>query len=173
MFFLTFRKKDCFFLGFYRYVNISFYRDILNKGLGNQSDIHYRIAKIQMQTDGLKDAIDSFNRSIQTFDRAKKPPPEHIPNAYYDYGISSYKNENYEEAVKALDRARKLFPDHPLSDWAEFLIAESFSKLKNLGKSINRMKKFIQVEKIDPLLKKAAENKLKIIDWEKKFKDFS
>ncbi len=151
---------------------IAVYRDVLEKGLGNRSNIHYKIALIQMKKDKPKDAIESFNQSIQTFDRAIKPPPEHVPNAYYNHGVALYNNENYEEAVKALDRARKLYPNHPLNDWAEFLIADSFSKLKESGKSIDRMKKFIQVEKYDPLLKRAAENKLKIIDWEKKFKDF-
>ena len=151
---------------------IKVYRDILEKGLGERSNIYYRIAKIQMEMERPKDAIESYNQSIQTFDRAIKPPPEHVPNAYYNYGVALYNNENYEEAVKALDRARKLYPNHSLNDWAEFLIADSFSKLKKSGKSIERMKKFIQVEKYDPLLKRAAENKLKIIDWEKKFKDF-
>jgi tetratricopeptide (TPR) repeat protein len=148
------------------------YKDILEKGLGDLSNIHYRIAQIQMKMDKPKDAIGSFNQSIQTFDRSIKPPPEYVPNAYYNYGVASYNNENYEEAVKGLDRARQLYPNHPLNDWAEFLIADSFSKLKESGKSIERMKKFIQVEEYDPLLKRAAENKLKIIDWEKKFKDF-
>ncbi len=152
--------------------SIGVYREILEKGLGNRSDIHYRIAQVQLKMDKPKEAIESFNQSIQTFNRAVKPPPEHVPNAYYKYGIALYNNENYEEAVKALDKARQLYPNHSLNDWAEFLIADSFSKLKEAGKSIDRMKKFIQVEKYDPLLKRAAENKLKIIDWEKKFKDF-
>jgi tetratricopeptide (TPR) repeat protein len=151
---------------------IGAYREILEKGLGDRSNIHYRIAQVQMKMDKPKDAIESFNQSIQTFDRSIKPPPEHVPNAYYNYGVASYNNENYEEAVKGLDRARQLYPNHPQNDWAEFLIADSFSKLKQSGKSIERMKKIIQVEKYDPLLKRAAENKLKIIDWEKKFKDF-
>jgi TolA-binding protein len=151
---------------------IGAYKVILEKGLGDRSNIHYRIAQIQMKMDIPKDAIGSFNQSIQTFDRSIKPPPEHVPNAYYNYGVASYNNENYEDAIKGLDRARQLYPNHPLNDWAEFLIADSFSKLKESGKSIERMKKLIQVENYDPLLKRAAENKLKIIDWEKKFKDF-
>jgi tetratricopeptide (TPR) repeat protein len=150
---------------------IGVYREILEKGLGERSDIHYRIAKIQMSMDKPKDAIESFNQSIQTFDRSIKPPPEHVPNAYYNYGVALYNNENYEEAVKALDRARQLYPNHPLNDWAEFLIADSFSKLKESGKSIERMNKIIKVEKYDPLLKRAAQNKLDIIKWEKDSKD--
>ncbi len=150
---------------------VGVYREILKKGLGDRSEIHYRIAQIRMNTDNSKEAIESFNQSIQTFDRSIKPPPEHVPNAYYNYGVALYNSENYEEAVKALDRARKLYPDHPLNDWAEFLIADSFSKLKESGKSIERMEKFIKVEKYDRLLKRAAQNKLDIIKWEKDSKD--
>jgi len=152
---------------------IEVYREILKKGLGDRSDIYYRIAQTQVNQNQPKEAINSFNKSIQTFDRAIKPVPQHIPDAYYKYGVSLYDNENYAEAIKALDRAIKLYPNNPSKDWAEFLIADSLSKLKESDKSIDRMKKLLQVEKFDPLLKKAAENKLKIIDWEKKFKDFS
>ena len=153
--------------------SIGVYREILEKGFGDRSEVHYRVAQIQSSIDKPKEAIESYNQSIQTFDREIKPTPEHVPNSYYNYGVALYNNENYEEGIVALDKARKLYPNHPLNDWAEFLIADSFSKLKESGKSIERMKKFIQVEKYDPLLKRAAENKLKIIDWEKKFKDLS
>jgi membrane-bound ClpP family serine protease len=65
---------------------------------------------------------------------------------------------------------RKLFPEHRLRDWADYLIVNNLDRLKKKEQAESELKTLVAENRND-LLQKAAQSHLKVIDWEKRLKD--
>ncbi len=79
--------------------------------------------------------------------------------------------KNYAKAIPALQSARDLFPDEPYRDLADLMLIESFKALKNQPRMITELKSLTAEKNPDPLVREAAEARLKVIKWEKELKD--
>lgn len=161
------------FIGQERYDEaIGAYKDILDRGgVDDPSEIHYLIGQAYSKLDRFPQAVRAYQLAIETYSRVVKPPPEYVASSYYAHGTALYHNGQLPEAVESLDRARQLFPDHKLAGWAGFLIAESYAQLHDEGLSKEELNKLAKSEKVDDLIKKAAESKLKMMDWKKQFQE--
>lgn len=160
------------FVGQERYDEaVGAYKDILDGGVDDPSEIHYLTGQAYSKLEQFPQAIRAYQLAIETYSRAVKPPPEYVASAYYAHGTALYHNGQLPEAIEALDRARQLFPDHGLVGWAGFLIAESYAQLNDEVLSKEELNKLAKSETVDDLIKKAAESKLKLMVWKKQFQE--
>jgi TolA-binding protein len=147
------------------------YKKLLTQQGGNISETHSLLAETHQNVGNLASAIDEYRKAIKTFDRTAKIIPNTIRKAYYSLGFALFQNKKYAEAAKALESARRLFPEQPHTDWADYLLVESYNNLKNPSKASATLNTLIESKDTNELLKQAAESKLKVLDWEKEFKD--
>ncbi len=148
------------------------YNNLLILVKENPSEIHYQIAEVYALQKKKPEAIQAYQKTIDVFDRKARIIPRHIPDAYYKLGIALFESGRYPEALKALESASLLFPEHPQKDWANYLQAEAFKKLKDNAQAASQLSNLVKTEEGDDLIKQAAEVELKILDWEKEFKQF-
>jgi len=147
------------------------YKELLTKQGGNISETHTLLAETYQNEGNLPSAIDEYRQAIKTFDRTAKIIPNTIRKAYYSLGFALFQNKKYAEAAKALESARQLFPEQPHTDWADYLLVESYNNLKNPSKATATLNTLIESKDTNDLLKQVAESKLKVLDWEKEFKE--
>jgi TolA-binding protein len=147
------------------------YKKLLLRDRQNISETHTLLAETHQNLGNLSSAIKEYRKAIKTFDRTAKIIPNTIRKAYYSLGFALFKSKKYAEAAKALEAARRLFPEQPHTDWADYLLVESYDNLKNPSKATATLNTLIESKDTDGLLKQAAESKLKVLDWEKEFKD--
>jgi len=146
------------------------YQDILQRFPENPSKIHFKNAGIQERRNRVTQAIASYRKTIDTFDRTAKIIPDYLREAYYNLGNALYQNGKFAQAVDALTSAIRLFPDHPRRSWSEFILADALGKIQNDKKAADQLNNLIQSESGDDLMKKAASTRLKMMEWEKEFK---
>ncbi len=147
------------------------YRDLLRKKQGAASETYFLMGETYAGLDNLKQASRAYQKAIARFDRRSKIVPDYIRKAHYRLGFSFYKTGQYPKAIQALESARSLFPEQPQKSWADFLLMESYEKVKDETRLASQLQDLVQSENSDPLLKQAAQSKLKILDWEKEFKE--
>ena len=58
-----------------------------------------------------------------------------------------------------------------MRSWADFLLAETYRTMKENSRATEKLNRLAQSDQGDDLIKKAAASKLKVLDWEKQFKD--
>jgi TolA-binding protein len=147
------------------------YRQILKARDANLSEIHYEMGEVYSAMSHQTAAIRSYKHAINFFDRKIRIVPDYVRKSYYLLGISLYNNKNYAKAIPALQSARDLFPDEPYRDLADLMLIESFKALKNQPRMITELKSLTAEKNPDPLVREAAEARLKVIKWEKELKD--
>ncbi|PIQ97923.1 MAG: hypothetical protein COV67_01610, partial [Nitrospinae bacterium CG11_big_fil_rev_8_21_14_0_20_56_8] len=112
----------------------------------------------------------AYRNSIANFDReSEKTIPAYIQDAYFKLGINYHGNRQYPEAIQALQSAIQLFPDNPMKGWAEFLLAESFEKLKDANQAESQLAALSKAQEADEIMKKLAESRLNVLNWQKEF----
>ena len=79
--------------------------------------------------------------------------------------------QNPKEMEKAFESAKELFPDNPLRNWADYLLIESYEQQGNSDKSKDEINKLVKTENVDPILKRAAQSRADIQEWEKQLKE--
>ena len=77
----------------------------------------------------------------------------------------------FEAAIEAFESAKELFPDNPLRNWADYLLIESYEQQGNSDKSKDEINKLVKTENVDPILKRAAQSRADIQEWEKQLKE--
>ncbi|MBI4382429.1 MAG: tetratricopeptide repeat protein [Nitrospinae bacterium] len=147
------------------------YRELLERTPGNKAEIYYLLGETHADMDQLPEAVREYRNAVDSYDRSSRVIPEFVPDAYYKLGIAYYKNKDYDNAREALKTAKTLFPEHELRDWNVYMLADSMEKLKEKDKAEAELNGLIKSESVDELLKKAAASQLKVMDWEKKYKD--
>jgi len=145
------------------------YKKALSRTRGDRSKIHYLAAQTHHSLKQERAAIKEYQNTLNSFDENARVIQDYIRTAYYKLGLTLFHTKKYASAVKALNQARKLFPEHSLRPWADFLMAESYEKLNNASELSLELKSLAGQEGIDDLLKQAANYKLKVLDWEKEF----
>ena len=146
------------------------YKDLLEKSK-DKAKVHFLIGETYTDMNQLADAAQSYQKTIETYDRQEKVIPEYLQKAYYHLGISFYNLNRFGPALEALKSARELFPDNSLRDWADFLMIESLEKLGDPSKVTEGLNRLVKSENSDDLTRKAAESKAKIQEWEKQLKE--
>jgi len=147
------------------------YKRLLARHKENISETHFLMGETYQNLGNPPAAIRAYRLAIKTFDRANKIIPNSVRKAHYNLGFALFKSRKYSEAAKALESARQLFPEQPHTDWADYLLVESYESVKNASKATTTLNNLIQSKDTDNLLKQAAESKLKFLTWEKEFKD--
>ncbi len=147
------------------------YKKLLTRHKENISETHFLLGETYQSLNNPPAAIREYRQAIKTFDRTNKIIPNSVRKAHYNLGFALFQSRKYSEAAKALESARLLFPEQPQTDWADYLLVESYENLKNPSKATATLNNLIQSKDTDELLKQAAESKLKFLTWEKEFKD--
>lgn len=147
------------------------YKDLLKETGANIREAHYLIAELFFAQQHPKEAIASYQSVWRGFDPAIQQPPEYIPTALYKTGILQHKRKAFSRALNNLQNARSRYPDHNLKDWADYLIADCYTQLREKGRAATELQTMVKTGTEDNLIKKAAESKLKVIEWEKNFKE--
>lgn len=151
---------------------IATYEDLLNREkLADPSEIYYLMGEIHSRLNRRNEAIEAYRQVIETFDRAAESQPEYVAQAYFKHGVALYESGRFAEAVESLDRARQLYPNHPLREWAGFLIAEGHDQLQETKQARTELDNLAKSGQVDDLIKQAAESGIKLLDWQKKFKE--
>jgi tetratricopeptide (TPR) repeat protein len=152
-------------------VAMDIYLDLLQVEGADIPETHYLIAEIQFAQNDLHGSIKSYQNVIRGFDRSIKIPAEHIQTSFYKTGIVQHKLGEISKALHSLKIARLLFPDHTLNSWADYLIADGFKQLSDKENAKAELKAIINTEPNEDLIHKAAESRLKFLDWEKNTKN--
>lgn len=145
------------------------YKRLLTSHKENISETHYLLGETYQNLNNRPAAIKEYRQAIKTFDRTAKIIPNTLRKAYYNLGFTLFQSGKYALAAKTLESARQLFPEQPQTDWADYLLVESYESLKKPSKATATLNSLIQSTNTDNLLKQAAESKLKFLDWEKEF----
>jgi len=146
------------------------FESILKRRVKDPSEVHFLLAEAHSALGQLDKAALQYKKAIGAFDPDVRTIPAYIRDSYYQLGSTYHRSGQYSEAVKALDQARKLFPEHSQKPWADYLIADSHEKQKNTRSLTRELKRMADSEEGDDLMRQAAENKLKVLDWEKNIK---
>jgi tetratricopeptide (TPR) repeat protein len=147
------------------------YRQIIKARDANYSEVHYEMGEVYSAMNNQTSAIRSYRRAIDSFDRKIRIVPDYVRKSYYLLGISLYNDKKYAKAIPALKSARDLFPDEPHRDLADFMLVQSYNAIKNKTRMVTELKILSAENNSDPLVREAAEARLKVIDWEKELKD--
>ena len=151
--------------------SIEIYEALLKKpGKVDQAQIHYLMAETWFAREDLRNAARAYRKTIDSYDTTIRHPPEYVQSAYFKLGMTLYMNRQYAKSLDALMAGRKLFPDHRLKDWADYLIVDNLDRLNNKQQAEDELKSLV-ADSRDDLLQKAAQTHLQILDWEKRLKD--
>jgi tetratricopeptide (TPR) repeat protein len=132
--------------------------------------IHYLIAETWFAREDLRNAARSYRKAIDGYDRTIRNPPDYVQSAYYKLGMTLYMQGQSEKSLDALMAGRKLFPEHRLKNWADYLIIDNLDRLHKKDQAESELQTLV-AEGRDDLLQKAAQSHLKVIDWEKRLKE--
>lgn len=149
---------------------ITMYEELLGL-VKNKAEIHYLIAEVKTKMKKYADAAVSYQNAIAEYDRKERVVPDYIQKSYYELGTSLFKINRFKAAIEAFNSAKELFPKHPLKEWADYLLIESYEKegdMKNSKEGINRL---VKAKNADPILKRAAQSSANIQEWEKQLKE--
>jgi tetratricopeptide (TPR) repeat protein len=137
----------------------------------NKAEIHYLIAEVKTGMKKYTEAAQSYQNAIAEYDRKERVIPDYIQKSYYHLGTSLFKMNRFKAAIEAFDSAKELFPDNPLRNWADYLLIESYEQEGDLDKSKDEINKLITAKSADPILKRAAQSRANIQEWEKQSKE--
>ena len=137
----------------------------------NKAAIHYLIAEVKTEMKKYAEAAQSYQNAIAEYDRKERVIPDYIQKSYYHLGSSLFKMNRFKAAIEAFDSAKELFPDNPLRNWADYLLIESYEQQGDPDKSKDEINRLIKAESADPILKRAAQSRANIQEWEKQSKE--
>jgi len=132
--------------------------------------VHYLMAETWFAKNDLTRAADAYRKTLDLYDRSIRNPPDYVQSAYYKLGMVLYMKGKTAESLDALLAGRKLFPEHRLRGWADYLIVDNLDRLQKKDQAEKELKSLV-AENRDDLLVKAGQSHLKVIDWEKRLKE--
>jgi TolA-binding protein len=148
--------------------------EIFNQLLGSKNvevpKIHYLMAETWFAREDLRNAARAYRKAIDSYDRTIRNPPDYVQSAYYKLGMTLYMQGQTGQSLDALMAGRKLFPDHRLRNWADYLIIDNLDRLHKKEQAESELKTLVAENRND-LLQKAAQSHLKVLDWEKRLKE--
>jgi len=150
--------------------SIEIFEQLLNSKDVEAANIHYLMAETWFAREDLRNAARSYRKAIDSYDRTIRKPPDYVQSAYYKLGMVLSMQGQTKKSLDALMAGRKLFPEHRLRDWADYLIVNNLDRLKKKEQAESELKTLVAENRND-LLQKAAQSHLKVIDWEKRLKD--
>ena len=128
------------------------------------------MAETWFAREDLRNAARAYRKAIDSYDRSIRNPPDYVQSAYYKLGMVLSMQGQTEQSLDALMAGRKLFPEHRLRSWADYLIVANLDRLQKKQQAESELKTLVAKNRND-LLQKAAQSHLKVIDWEKRLKD--
>ena len=150
--------------------SIEIFNQLLDSKNVEVAKIHYLIAETWFAREDLRNAARSYRKAIDGYDRTIRNPPDYVQSAYYKLGMTLYMQGQSEKSLDALMAGRKLFPEHRLKNWADYLIIDNLDRLHKQDQAESELQTLV-AEGRDDLLQKAAQSHLKVIDWEKRLKE--
>ena len=139
--------------------------------VNNKAEIHFLIAEIKSKMKKYAEAAISYQNAIAEYDRRERVVPDYIQKSYYHLGTSLFKINRFNAAIEAFNSAKELFPEHPLKEWADYLLFESYEQQGDLKKSKEGINRLVKAKNTDPILKRAAQSSENIQKWEKQLKE--
>ncbi|MDH5762207.1 MAG: tetratricopeptide repeat protein [Nitrospinota bacterium] len=150
--------------------SIEIYNELLESPNTDIPRIHYLMAETWFAREDLRNAARAYRKTLDSYDRTIHNPPDYVQTAYYKLGMTLYMQGQTAPSLDALMAGRKLFPDHRLRNWADYLIIDNLDRLQKKEQAESELKTLV-AESRDDLLQKAAQSHLKVIDWEKRLKE--
>jgi TolA-binding protein len=150
--------------------SIEVFNQLLNSKNVEAAKIHYLMAETWFARQDLRNAARAYRKTIDSYDRTIRNPPDYVQSAYYKLGMVLSMQGQTEKSLDALMAGRKLYPEHRLRNWADYLIVNNLDRLKKKEQAESELKTLVAENRND-LLQKAAQSHLKVIDWEKRLKD--
>ncbi len=150
--------------------SIEIFNQLLNSENVEAANIHYLMAETWFAREDLRNAARAYRKAIDGYDRTIRNPPDYVQTAYYKLGMVLSMQGKTRKSLDALMAGRKLFPEHRLRSWGDYLIITNLDRLKKKEQAETELKTLVAENRND-LLQKAAESHLKVIDWEKRLKD--
>ena len=150
--------------------SIEIFNQLLDSKNVDAPKIHYLMAETWFAREDLRNAARAYRKTIDGYNRAIRNPPDYVQSAYYKLGMTLYMQGQTAKSLDALMAGRKLFPDHRLKNWADYLIIDNLDRLHKKEQAESELETLV-AESRDDLLQKAAQSHLKVIDWEKRLKE--
>jgi TolA-binding protein len=150
--------------------SVEIFNQLLDSKNVEAAKIHYLMAETWFAQEDLRNAAPAYRKAIDSYDHTIRNPPDYVQSAYYKLGMTLYMQGQTEKSLDALMAGRKLFPDHRLRNWADYLIIANLDRLQKKEQAESELK-ILVAESRDDLLQKAAQSHLKVIDWEKRLKE--
>ncbi len=150
--------------------SIEIFNQLLDSKNVEVAKIHYLIAETWFAREDLRNAARAYRKTIDSYDRTIRNPPDYVQSAYYKRGMTLHMQGQSEKSLDALMAGRKLFPEHRLKNWADYLIIDNLDRLHKKDQAKSELQTLV-AESRDDLLQKAAQSHLKVMDWEKRLKE--
>ena len=150
--------------------SIEIFNQLLDSNDVEVAKIHYLMAETWFAREDLRNAALAYRKAIDSYDRTIRNPPDYVQSAYYKLGMTLYMQGQSEKSLDALMAGRKLFPDHRLKNWADYLVVHNLDRLHKKDQAKSELQVLV-AESQDDLLQKAAQSHLKVMDWEKRLKE--
>ncbi len=147
---------------------LNVFYEILEKDVDNKGEVLYNIADTYKDSGDYKNAEKIYNTLINNYNE-QTIPKYMLKNAYFNLGYMKYLLKNYNDAVKAFNDFKNLYPGSNDIDEANYYILNSFYKLgkyREALKFFKRIKNSFKNENFKKLSNKLIDD----INWEKSFK---
>ena len=151
---------------------IKTYKKLLSKSEADVSATFYKMAKIHEERKDFAKSAQAYGSAIANFDRAAAIKiPEYIKESYYRLGMSYFQNNQFTLARKALETAIKQYPNNSLREWAELLRGEIYNNMNDSEKAQTQFANLAKEKDFDEIMRRAARSRMRVLQWEKQFKD--
>jgi TolA-binding protein len=134
--------------------------------------VYYNLASSYKNLKAFQESINSYSHAIEILKLSKREDAQDIMvDGEYQILDSLFKMGRYVEAIETADRLSITYPDDKRTEWALYIAANSYERLKKEDKSIVTLTKLAEIAK-GSLFGNIASAEIKNLEWKDKYKEF-
>src|SRR3989338_3832257 len=133
--------------------------------------VYYNLASSYKNIKSFQESINSYIHAIEILKSLKSEDAQNIiVDGEYQILDLLFKTGRYVEAIETADRLAITYPDDKRTEWALYIAANSYEKLKKEDKSIVTLTKLAETAKGE-LFGNIASAEIKNLEWKNKYKE--
>lgn len=133
--------------------------------------VYYNLASSYKNIKAFKESINSYKQAIEILKLSKEDTQGIIVDGEYQILDSLFKMGRYVEAIETADKLAMTYPGDKRAEWALYIAANSYERLKKEDKSIVTLTKLAEIAK-GGFYGNIASAEIKNLEWKNKYKDF-
>ena len=134
--------------------------------------VYYNLASSYKNINAFHESINSYRQAIEILKLSKREDVQSIiVDGEYQTLDSLFKTGRYVEAIETADRLSITYPSDKRTEWALYIAANSYERLKKEDKSIVTLTKLAEIAK-GGFYGNIASAEIKNLEWKNKYKEF-